>query len=86
MGVSLPAFSFSRTYGQSLSCSFGFRDRRKETDRSRSITKSMGESFKLHAQALSGYDDALASGTSGTTTPTMSSAPAPELEIETTVY
>ena len=32
----------------------------------------MGESFKLHSQALSGYEDAVASG-SGATTPTMSS-------------
>lgn len=32
----------------------------------------MGESFKLHSQALSGYDDALGSGSSAST-PTMSS-------------
>jgi len=32
----------------------------------------MGEAFKLHAQALSGYEDAVASG-SGASTPTMSS-------------
>ena len=32
----------------------------------------MGESFKLHSQALVGYEDAVASG-SGGTTPTMSS-------------
>ena len=32
----------------------------------------MGESFKLHSQALVGYEDALASGSSATT-PTMSS-------------
>ncbi|KAL9099812.1 MAG: hypothetical protein Q9163_004735 [Psora crenata] len=36
------------------------------------ITKLMGESFKLHAQALVGYEDAVASGSAGTT-PTMSS-------------
>ncbi|KAG8530280.1 uncharacterized protein KY384_004781 [Bacidia gigantensis] len=36
------------------------------------ITKLMGEAFKLHAQTLSGYDDAVASGSDGTT-PTMSS-------------
>lgn len=35
------------------------------------ITKLMGESFKLHSQALSGYDDALVSQ-SGGTTPTLS--------------
>jgi hypothetical protein len=28
------------------------------------ITRLLGESFKIHAQALSGYDDALASGAS----------------------
>jgi hypothetical protein len=32
----------------------------------------MGESFKLHSQALVGYEDAIASG-SGASTPTMSS-------------
>lgn len=32
----------------------------------------MGESFKLHSQALVGYEDAVASGTSAST-PTMSS-------------
>ena len=36
------------------------------------ITKLMGESFKLHSQALSGFEDAVPSG-SGATTPTMSS-------------
>ncbi|KAL9636178.1 MAG: hypothetical protein Q9164_002983 [Protoblastenia rupestris] len=36
------------------------------------ITKLMGESFKLHSQALVGYEDAIVSG-SGGTTPTMSS-------------
>lgn len=36
------------------------------------ITKLMGESFKLHSQALAGYEDAVASGTV-ITTPTMSS-------------
>ena len=36
------------------------------------ITKLMGESFKLHSQALSGYEDAVNSGSSGST-PTMSS-------------
>ena len=42
----------------------------------------MGESFKLHAQALVGYED---SGSS-TSTPTMSSVAAPEIDMETTVY
>ncbi|KAL2037497.1 hypothetical protein N7G274_009778 [Stereocaulon virgatum] len=46
------------------------------------ITKLMGESFKLHSQALSGYDDALASGSSATT-PTMSS-PGVELDMDAT--
>lgn len=32
----------------------------------------MGDSFKLHSQALSGYEDAVASGSSAST-PTMSS-------------
>ena len=32
----------------------------------------MGESFKLHSQALVGYEDAMGSGSSATT-PTMSS-------------
>ena len=47
----------------------------------------MGESFKLHSQALSGYDDAVASGSAGSTPPmSPAHAPAPELEIETAVY
>lgn len=41
----------------------------------------MGESFKLHAQALVGYEDAVASG-SGATTPTVSSQGVVELEME----
>lgn len=44
------------------------------------ITKLMGESFKLHSQALAGYEDAVASGTV-VTTPTMSSADV-ELGVE----
>lgn len=44
------------------------------------ITKLMGESFKLHAQALVGYEDAVNSGSSATT-PTMSSQGV-ELEME----
>ena len=43
------------------------------------ITKLMGESFRLHSQALVGYEDAVVSG-SGATTPTMSS-PGVELEM-----
>ena len=50
----------------------------------RSITKLMGESFKLHSQALVGYEDAIASGSSAST-PTMASQPQ-ELEMETAVY
>ena len=38
-----------------------------------SITRLLGESFKLHSQALMGYEDALAAG-SGASTP-ISSAP-----------
>ena len=44
------------------------------------ITKLMGESFKLHSQALVGYEDAVASG-SNATTPTMSSQGV-ELEMD----
>lgn len=40
----------------------------------------MGESFKLHSQALVGYEDAVASGSSATT-PTMSSQGV-ELDME----
>lgn len=40
----------------------------------------MGESFKLHSQALVGYEDAVAPGSS-TTTPTMSSQGV-ELEMD----
>lgn len=46
--------------------------RRRNTNGNDSITKLMGESFKLHAQALVGYEDALASGSSEST-PTVSS-------------
>lgn len=42
----------------------------------------MGESFKLHSQALVGYEDAVASGTS-TSTPTMSSQGV-DLDMDTT--
>jgi len=44
----------------------------RDTDSSNRITKLMGDSFKLHSQALSGYEDAVASGSSAST-PTMSS-------------
>lgn len=40
----------------------------------------MGESFKLHAQALVGYEDAIVSGSSAST-PTMSSQGV-ELEMD----
>ena len=42
------------------------------TDIVTSITKLMGESFKLHAQALIGYEDAMmAEHNAGTPTPQM---------------
>jgi hypothetical protein len=44
------------------------------------ITKLMGESFKLHSQALVGYEDAIAS-CSGSSTPGMSS-PSEELDMD----
>ena len=50
-----------------------------------SITKLMGESFKLHSQALIGYQDDIISQSSAST-PTMSSTAAPELDMENTVY
>ena len=46
------------------------------------ITKLMGESFKLHSDALVGYEDAVASGTSAST-PTMSSQGV-DLDMDTT--
>jgi hypothetical protein len=45
----------------------------------------MGEAFKLHSQALVGYEDTLESK-SEASTPTISSRVPPELEMETTVY
>ena len=51
-------------------------------DRNRRITKLMGESFKLHSQALVGYEDAVVSGTSAST-PTMSSQGV-DLDMDTT--
>ena len=52
------------------------------TDCNRRITKLMGESFKLHSEALVGYEDAVASGTSAST-PTMSSQGV-DLDMDTT--
>ncbi|MCJ1339707.1 hypothetical protein MMC09_004997 [Bachmanniomyces sp. S44760] len=50
------------------------------------ITKLMGESFKLHSQALVGYEDAIASNTSAST-PTMSSQGVQgQLEMEATAF
>ncbi len=51
------------------------------TDSVNRITKLMGESFKLHAQALVGYEEAVASGTS-VSTPNMSSQGIDPLEME----
>ena len=42
----------------------------------------MGESFKLHSQALVGYEDAIVSGTSAST-PTLSSQGV-DLDMDTT--
>ena len=42
----------------------------------------MGESFKLHAQALSGYDDALLASQSGDTTPVLAS---PDVDLDLNV-
>ena len=48
------------------------------------ITKLMGESFQLHAQSLSGYEDAVAPETAGST-PTMSSRDV-DLDMATTFH
>ena len=53
-----------------------------DTDCNLRITKLMGESFKLHSEALVGYEDAVASGTSAST-PTMSSQGV-DLDMDTT--
>ena len=53
-----------------------------DTDCNNRITKLMGESFKLHSEALVGYEDAVASGTSAST-PTMSSQGV-DLDMDTT--
>lgn len=53
-----------------------------DVDCNHRITKLMGESFKLHAEALVGYEDAVASGTSAST-PTMSSQGV-DLDMDTT--
>ena len=42
----------------------------------------MGESFKLHSQALVGYEDAVASGTSAST-PTIMSSQGVDLDMDT---
>jgi len=58
---------------------------------SSSITKVLGESFKLHSQALSGYEDAVTQNTGGST-PTLESVlgqdlgQPPGLEMDSTVY
>ncbi|MCJ1311189.1 hypothetical protein MMC25_004860 [Agyrium rufum] len=49
------------------------------------ITKLMGESFKLHSQALVGYQDDIVSQSSAST-PTMSSQAAPDLDLEAAVF
>ena len=52
------------------------------------ITKIMGEAFKLHSQALVGYE-ATNTSRSAATTPTQTAArppPAADLEMEATVY
>ena len=45
---------------------------RNKTNSCDRITKSMGDSFKLHSQALSGYEDAVPPSSSGSD-PTLSS-------------
>jgi hypothetical protein len=51
-----------------------------------SITKLMGESFKLHSIALAGYEEENTSHASTPSTPEMSTQNVPELELETAVY
>lgn len=56
-----------------------------------SLTKVLGESFKLHSQALSGYEDAVTQRTGGST-PTMGSTnnpdalQPPDLEMDASGY
>jgi hypothetical protein len=46
-----------------------------------SITKLMGEAFKLHSQALVGYEDAM-SERSGSATPSMATGGVQVLEMQ----
>jgi len=46
-----------------------------------SITKLMGEAFKLHSQALVGYEDAM-SERSGSATPSMAAGGVQVLEMQ----
>ena len=46
-----------------------------------SITKLMGEAFKLHSQALVGYEDAM-SGHSGSPTPSLAAQHVPVLDMQ----
>lgn len=46
-----------------------------------SITKLMGEAFKLHSQALVGYEDAMSSR-SGSATPSMAAGGVQVLEMQ----
>jgi len=48
----------------------------------RRITKLMGEAFKLHSQALVGYEDAM-SERSGSPTPGMAARHVPVLDMQT---
>lgn len=48
---------------------------------SHSITKLMGEAFKLHSQALVGYEDAMSSR-SGSATPSMATGGVQVLEMQ----
>ena len=68
------------SYGGKSSFEKSFQ--RFDADYNHRITKLMGESFKLHSQALVGYEDAVASGTSAST-PTMSSQGV-DLDMDTT--
>ena len=60
----------------------GFYFIKTDTNHSSSINKLIGEAFKLHCQALSGYEDSMAPNNGvNASTPTMSSLGVePELE------
>lgn len=58
----------------------------KDSDLLYSITRLMGDSFKLHSQALVGYEDAMASHSEESTPAGTPQPAAPQLEMETTVY